>query len=534
MKGLKLRPINATTSALLLILIVYASLGTLFAITTPPWQNPDEPAHYNYVAHVANERQLPVLQMGDYDEAYLQRLKAERFPRDLSIAPIRYESHQPPLYYLLSTPVYWLSGGRLLALRLFSVVLGGGVVLLIFLCARVTVPGSPHIALGAAAFAALLPMHVALMASVNNDALAELLITGTVLALLLWQRSVAAGEGGETPSYLLATGVLIGLGFLTKATAYILLPIALIVVFFFSFWPEVGRHPIARKQLMRFALLIGPALLLGLPWWIRNSLLYGNLDILGLSWHDAVVTGQPTAAAWIAENGWGAYWERAWSFTSKSFWGVFGWLGVFMDARIYTVFFILSAIAAVGLLFRYWMRVTADATHWSFILSSPWMALLLLWMAAFIAYGWYNIGFIQHQGRYLFPALPAWSLLFALGWWAVFERRASLAAGGILLASAAAYLLLSPLVGRAADRWTLLLFGIAGVGLLLHGLMSDRIVRSITRAVAGDQHRGPQGASIRLREDDVLRTILYVLPFLAMFALDMAIPFLYIVPQLGS
>ena len=69
MKGLKLRPINATTSALLLILIVYAALGTLFAITTPPWQNPDEPAHYNYVAHVANERQLPVLQMGDYDEA---------------------------------------------------------------------------------------------------------------------------------------------------------------------------------------------------------------------------------------------------------------------------------------------------------------------------------------------------------------------------------------------------------------------------------------------------------------------------------
>ena len=529
-----LRPINATTSALLLILIVYAALGTLFAITTPPWQNPDEPAHYNYVAHVAIERQLPVLQMGDYDEAYLQRLKAERFPRDLSIAPIRYESHQPPLYYLLSTPVYWLSGGRLLALRLFSVALGGGVVLLIFLCARVTVPGSPHIALGAAAFAALLPMHVALMASVNNDALAELLIAGTVLALLLWQRSVSVGEGGETPSYLLAASVLIGLGFLTKATAYILLPIALIVVFFFSVWPEVGRHPLARKQLKRFALLIGPALLLGLPWWIRNSLLYGNLDILGLSWHDAVVTGQPTAAAWIAENGWGAYWERAWSFTSKSFWGVFGWLGVFMDARIYTVFFILSAIAAVGVLFRCWKRVTAEATRWSYFLSSPWIALLLLWLAAFIAYGWYNIGFIQHQGRYLFPALPAWSLLFAMGWWAVFERRASLAAGGILLGTAAAYLLLSPLVGRAADRWTLLLFGLAGVGLLLHGLLSDRIVRSITGTVAGDQYRGPQGASSRLREDDVLRTILYVLPFLAMFALDMAIPFLYIVPQLGS
>ena len=529
-----LRPINATASALLLILVVYAGLGTLFAVKTPPWQNPDEPAHYNYIAHIATEGQFPVLQMGDYDEAYLQRLKAEKFPPDLSIAPIRYESHQPPLYYLLAAPVYWLSGGRLLALRLFSVVLGGGVVLLIFLCARLTVPGSPHIALGAAAFAAFLPMHVALMASVNNDALAELLIAATVLALLRWQDSVAAGDGGESRGYMLATGVLIGLGFLTKATAYILLPIALIVVFFRPTGSQAGRHLMSRNQLVRFALLIGPALLLGLPWWFRNSLLYGNLDILGLTWHDAVVTGQPTAAAWIAENGWAAYWQRAWAFTGKSFWGVFGWLGVFMDARIYTFFFTLSIMAAVGVLTRWRTGVTKTNTPGSFLFSSPWMTLLLLWLAAFAAYIWYNIGFIQHQGRYLFPALAAWSLLFAMGWWAVLERRASILAGGILLAAGAVYLMFSLLVDSAADRWTLLLFGLAGVGLLLHGLLSDRIESFVRVKVAADRHHGGPGESSTLREIGVLRTILYVGPYLAMMAIDIAIPFLYIVPQLRS
>ena len=529
-----LRPINATASALLLILVVYAALGTLFAVKTPPWQNPDEPAHYNYIAHIATESQFPVLQMGDYDEAYLQRLKAEKFPPDLSIAPIRYESHQPPLYYLLAAPVYWLSGGRLLALRLFSVVLGGGVVLLIFLCARLTVPGSPHIALGAAAFAAFLPMHVALMASVNNDALAELLIAATVLALLRWQDSVAAGDGGESRGYMLATGVLIGLGFLTKATAYILLPIALIVVFFRPTGSQAGRHLMSRNQLVRFALLIGPALLLGLPWWFRNSLLYGNLDILGLTWHDAVVTGQPTAAAWIAENGWGAYWQRAWAFTSKSFWGVFGWLGVFMDARIYTFFFTLSIMAAVGVLTRWRTGAAKTNTPGSFLFSSPWMTLLLLWLAAFAAYIWYNIGFIQHQGRYLFPALAAWSLLFAMGWWAVLERRASILAGGILLAGGAAYLMFSLLVDSAADKWTLLIFGLAGVGLLLHGLLSDRIESFVRVKVAADRHHGRQGVSSTLREVGVLRTILYIGPYLAMMAIDIAIPFLYIVPQLRS
>ena len=131
------RGIDATAYVLISVLIVYAALGTLFAFKTPSWQNPDEPAHYNYIAHLATERQLPVLRMGDYDGAYLERLMAERFPPDLSIEPVRYESHQPPLYYLLAVPIYWLSQGLPLALRLFSVVLGGGVVAVDFpLCAR--------------------------------------------------------------------------------------------------------------------------------------------------------------------------------------------------------------------------------------------------------------------------------------------------------------------------------------------------------------------------------------------------------------
>lgn len=529
-----LRGRNTTAYALLLILVVHAALGALFAIKTPPWQNPDEPAHYNYIAHVATERQLPALQMGDYDGAYLERLKAEKFPPDLSIDPVRYEFHQPPLYYLLAAPVFRLSQGQLLALRLFNVFLGACVVLLVFLCARAAVPGSPRIALGAAAFAAFLPMHTALMASVNNDSLAELLIAGTVLALLRWQRMGVEGDAGRGPAYLLAAGAVIGLGFLTKATTYTLLPVALVVVIAGSVWPGRDGENAGGKLIVRLALLTAPALLLGLPWWIRNSTLYGNLDILGLAWHDAVVTGQPTAAAWIAENGWGAYWERAWTFTGKSFWGVFGWLGVFMDGRIYTALLILSLLAATGCLYRLRARVRGRDRQRAVLLTSPWLTLLLLWLATLAAYGWYNLGFIQHQGRYLFPALPAWSLLFALGWWAALERRASLAAGVILLAGAAAHFAAALLRGGTADRWTLLLFGLAGLVMLVYGLLSGRVPRPMEASGLGETNRNPQDFSVRLRNEGGLRPILYVCPFLAMIALDIAIPFLYIVPQLGS
>jgi 4-amino-4-deoxy-L-arabinose transferase-like glycosyltransferase len=116
--------------ALLLVLIlgIYAALGVLFAARTPAWQAPDEPAHYNYVRYLAQSGQFPVLQMGDYPSAYLEQIKSQHFPPDMSIDAIRYEFHQPPLYYVLAAPLFALTGGSLLVLRLFSVLLGAGIV----------------------------------------------------------------------------------------------------------------------------------------------------------------------------------------------------------------------------------------------------------------------------------------------------------------------------------------------------------------------------------------------------------------------
>ncbi len=346
-----------------LLLLVYLTLAALFAVTTPAWQNPDEPAHYNYVAFVATEGRLPVLQMGDYDEAYLQRLKDEKFPAELSVAPVRYEFHQPPLYYILAAPVYWLSGGSLLALRLFSALLGAGAIWLLSLCFQTVFAQKPAVVLAATAFVAFLPMHLAILSSLNNDSLAELLIAGGLLVLLRWsadsRRQTARQQSAIRNSQLLWLGGLIGLGFLTKATAYILLPVALITITFViatrSFTTHNSQFTIRylflsfRRSLAPLLLVLLPSLLLGLPLWLRNIATYGGLDFLGLGWHDRVVTGQPTTAAWIAANGWPAYWERAWDFTFKSFWGVFGWLGVFMDGRLYTLLLIFSGIVTVGL-----------------------------------------------------------------------------------------------------------------------------------------------------------------------------------------
>ena len=61
-----------------LLLLLYLLVGSLFAIYTPPWQAPDEPAHYNYIRQLAGGS-LPVIAPGDYDQEYQGTVISSRF-----------------------------------------------------------------------------------------------------------------------------------------------------------------------------------------------------------------------------------------------------------------------------------------------------------------------------------------------------------------------------------------------------------------------------------------------------------------------
>ncbi|NLE99376.1 MAG: hypothetical protein GX601_00205, partial [Anaerolineales bacterium] len=122
------------------LVAVYLVIGALYAVFTPVWQVPDEPAHYNYIRSLAEGRGLPVLEPGDYDQELMTELTSRRFPPDLSVDSVEYGDHHPPLYYLLATPVYILSGGRVVPLRLFSVVLGAVLLLVAFRVVRTIFP----------------------------------------------------------------------------------------------------------------------------------------------------------------------------------------------------------------------------------------------------------------------------------------------------------------------------------------------------------------------------------------------------------
>jgi 4-amino-4-deoxy-L-arabinose transferase-like glycosyltransferase len=404
------------SSFVVLIVAAYLVIGTLYAVKTPAWQVPDEPAHYNYVRYIVEHRALPVLRAGDYDQKYIKQFATPENTPHLSIAPLRYESWQPPLYYVLATPIYFATNGSLLALRLFSVALGGLLIVVAFLIVRQIAPGSPPLALGAAAFVAFVPQHVAMMAGVDNDSLAELL-----LALIIWQtinlKSRHSPRVREISNLKwVALGVTLGLGLWTKSTVYIAAPLVAVAI-----WLAYRGQPASRKWtwlIRRGILVFGPALSLGSLWWIRNITVYGWPDFLVSIRHTAVVVGQPTFAEWIAQYGWGYFLQHFVVVTFQSFWGQFGWMGVPMPPRYYVALGALSLVALVGCIWYFSVKYLMSNTLESF--SAPSLKFgsgyLIFWVIlTALVYVYYNTTFVQHQGRYLFPALIPIGLIFTVG-----------------------------------------------------------------------------------------------------------------------
>ncbi len=443
---------NSYRLALALVLLVYAITATLYAVYTPPWQAPDEPAHYNYIRALAEERALPVIEQGDYDQEYLGRLTSRKFPPELSIAPLRYEDHQPPLYYLLAVPVYLLFQGALIPLRFLSVALGLLLLTVVHRLARTLFPDRPFLALAATTLIALLPQHVAMTAAVNNDALAEL-----VLATALW----LAVRPHPRPWPL---GAVVGLAMLTKTTACVALPVALLALW----WEGTRKNAPVRYAAAQTGRMLLAALLLAGPWLIRNATLYGWTDPLGLARHNAVVQGQPRTAEWLAQYGPPGLALRFLRTTFQSFWGQFGWMGVPMHPPVYLALAILSVLLGVGFL-AWWLdrrrpRLTPPQRR----------GVLLLALSAtltVLSYLWYNLTFVQHQGRYLFPALAPLALAGALGleWWT--GRRV-----GVLLVGLG--LMAIPLaLGWVLRRTALPLWGATGLLLAVLWLLARFVSR---------------------------------------------------------
>lgn len=411
---------NLSYALLAVIVLIFVVIGALYAINTPPWQAPDEPAHYNYIAQVAADGCCPVIEAGDWDSYALDQLKAQQFPEDADLSQIEYEDHQPPFYYLLLAPVYLATGGSLIALRLASVLLGiGGPLAAYFVVARL-LPRHHILALATATFVAFIPQRIAIMASINNDSLTE-----TLLGILLVVAITYLGNPGSTDldgraipltessrPHAAALGGLLGVVFLTKLTIYV--PAAMVVGLAVLLRWRVERQS-SRWLAQQAIWAVGLSLAIGCLWWVRNVAVYGWPDLFAQIRHNAVVVGQPRTAEHIASVGLGSYLEGYLTTTYHSFWGQFGWMGVPMPDRIYLLIGIFLLVDLFGVMIAFGLfRKNLALRSWQ---TSGGCVLAGVILAAAVTFLGYNLTFVQFQGRYLYTLLTPLGLLVALGLW---------------------------------------------------------------------------------------------------------------------
>ena len=477
---------------LAVLLAAFILLGSTYAITTPAFEASDELWHYPMVRHLADGNPLPV----------------QVFDPALA-GPWKQEASQPPLYYYVAAALtFWIDAsdmeqvrwenphvsngiitedgninlvvrdpanspwqGALLAvriIRLASVLMGAATVYLTFLIAKEVVPNRPELALGATAVTAFLPMFLFISGAVNNDNLIVPLAAGVLLLLI---RAVTREVGEKTAvyqvGYWLFIGLLIGLAALTKLSGIGLLPLAwgTLVI---TQWQRQGRQ-FSWSGMVRWVLratvwflLVAAVTALVAGWWYwRNVQLYD--DWRGWTAFIAVL-GQRAHPASIRQ-----LWAERWGFM-LSYWGLFGGVNVPMSLWIYHLLNGVVVLAIPGFVIYLFQigraffnkrdGTQSKASGERLTAFNVWIANLLslverhfgllvclLWAGA-VVYGivdWATITW-SSQGRLVFSALPALSILMVVGlagWLRPFWARWVL---GIVAGFMAVVALLAPFV----------------------------------------------------------------------------------------
>lgn len=401
---------------ILLVVAAFIGLGTVYSVITPIFEASDELWHYPVVKHLADGRGLPV-----------QNPQEEQLWRQ--------EGSQPPLYYTLAalatfwintddmTELRWVNPhaqigvplahgnknmvihterenfpyhGTALALhliRFLSVLMGAVTVFLTYRIALEAFPQAEALATGAAVLVAFNPMFLFISGSVNNDNLVVPLSSLTILLLL------SLTNPGPAPTFSKCTllGLVIGLASVTKLSALGLIPLTIVVLGVVA-WRDRSLTDFAVWSAVVLSIVAAIA-----GWWyLRNWRLYG--DPLGINLWLAVAGARKVTPS-LADL------MREFEGFRLSFWGLFGGVNILADRVLYRFYDLLSLLGVVGLVpfaVKRWRKGEA-LIPFSLVILALWIAVILLALVRWTAMT------AASQGRLMFPAISAISILLFLG-----------------------------------------------------------------------------------------------------------------------
>jgi dolichyl-phosphate-mannose-protein mannosyltransferase len=404
------RPL-ATLLGLFLILAVFYSL------IIPIFEGPDEDDHFRYVRFIADHRALPLqlfepgggeaghqgwqpplyyslaatliaaVDTGDFSQ-HLWRNEYVTFVGDPACCGrnIYYHTESENFPYIRTTLAVHLA-------RLLSIFFGAVAVGATFAMAKRLAPNdrSPALAMAAGAVVAFNPSFLFASSLVSND---SALVAWSSLTLLGWVKLIC-GEMRLDLKSGAALGLVVGLALLTKTTALGLVPLSILL---FAVLAWRSRSPRA-FLLPSITFLFVIAVVSG--WWFaRNLDLYGDPLAARLVSASALFprAGELTLAE-LAQISLPQVWTTFWGGPTPSD----------FSPILLVLLALATIIVGVGIMLRV-TRITNYQLRFTFCFFLAWLALLFFAMLQFI-----RTTQGGDQGRYLFPAISAFALLFVLG-----------------------------------------------------------------------------------------------------------------------
>lgn len=406
--------------ALAAVVTLFAVLLGLWAVLVPPFQAPDEKAHFDSALHLAvgdpwvdpgDQRMTGIVQAAAgqaaagttavpaADRSTVAALRAEHPGADP--AAVDQMTQHPPTAYAVQAAVLRVVGFEqlrwdhaLLLLRLVDALLLLPLPVLAWAAVR-RLTGSPRTALVGAASLLAVPELASIGASVTNDAL-TITLGGVVTVLLV--RVLTADRRRRT---LLALGTALGLLVVTKGTGLPAVPVVAL-----GLLVAPGVVPRGRRLLETVAVL-ALATAIGGWWWIRNVVRYGTVQPDGYAAirpPQAFPAGQGPSAATFLDVSWGT--------VTRTFWGSFGsnahaalpvWLTVGLT--------VVAVALVVGWAFR------RSPVRRAVVVLAVFPVLLLAAQTVTSLRAYLDTAqVVGTQGRYLFPGLVALVAVSAVAW----------------------------------------------------------------------------------------------------------------------
>lgn len=404
---------------------IFVLRGAFYSILLPPWEGFDEWAHFAYIQHLAETGTapgradpIPATLCGALRRSPLARYASAGLPGALSYldywthpqsephrsvcpAPTlrQYEAQQPPLYYLLLTPVYRLFqqqpiATRLLAIRLVSILLASTCLLSLHAIATRLHLDPPFAGLALCAVAAAPGLFIDI-ARTGNESLAIALVSALLLASLQCIRHPSHA------SNWVAFGLLAAAALLTKAYALAFLPVLLLIT---------ARVPRGNRANVLFAALpiIGVAAFWYPAVWRDTRTLSGEQFDMAL----AQLSLPQRAAAVVHIN-----WLKVLDIAAFTHIWTGGWSFLVARAWMYRAIELFAVAATAGLL-----RAAARRSRRACVLLA-----FLLPMAAVLAYhalaAYAATGNSTAIGWYFYAVIVAESVGAALGFHALCGPR---------------------------------------------------------------------------------------------------------------